>query len=145
MHRFGRNLFLACLWVLTLCLPCLALADVGISKLEIPPFMLIGGNTYTGKVTLTGPAPAGGAIVSLSAKEYQFATPGTFHVDIPPIVVVQGGTTTAEFQFTTYDPTEAIRGNIEAVYNTAVSIPVFLNHTTVSVVTTNSPVNGRRA
>ena len=64
-----------------------SLASVGLSASTVT-----GGSAVTGTAVLTGPAPAGGAVVSLS---------GGDPVSVPGSVTVSAGTTSATFNITT--------------------------------------------
>lgn len=65
-----------------------------LSPLSLNPTTVIGGNPSTGTVTLSGPAPAGGAQVILSSSDPSVA-------NVPPSVTIPGGATTATFTVNT--------------------------------------------
>jgi hypothetical protein len=63
---------------------------VVLSSLSLNPINIVGGTTSVGTVTLTGGAPAGGAVVSLSSTLPLIAS-------TPPTVTVPSGSTSATF------------------------------------------------
>jgi hypothetical protein len=69
-------------------------ASVALSSLSVNPTSVTGGNSSTGTVTLSGPAPAGGAIVALSSSNTTVAS-------VPSSVTVAAGATTATFTVST--------------------------------------------
>jgi hypothetical protein len=64
-----------------------------LADLSLQPGQIIAGNTATGTVTLNGPAPEGGMLVSLSSGDSAIAT-------VPETVSVAAGSTTATFRLT---------------------------------------------
>jgi hypothetical protein len=68
---------------------------VPLSSLSINPASVLGGITSQGVVTLTGAAPSGGVVVSLSSNMPSAAS-------VPSNVTVPGGSTSATFTITTY-------------------------------------------
>jgi hypothetical protein len=68
----------------------------GLSSLGLNPASLTGGSSSTGTVTLSGPAPAGGATVALSSN-----TPAVAAVPASGTVLVPEGATSATFPVTT--------------------------------------------
>jgi hypothetical protein len=69
-------------------------ASVSLSTLTLNPTSVVGGNSSTGTVTLSGPAPAGGAQVVLSSSN-------TLVARVPASVTVAAGATSATFTLTT--------------------------------------------
>jgi hypothetical protein len=65
-----------------------------LSALSLSPTSVVGGNTSQGTVTLTGAAPSGGAVVSLSSSNTAVAT-------VPSSVIVAAGSTSRTFTVTT--------------------------------------------
>ena len=65
-----------------------------LESLTITPSSVPGGTNATGTVTLSGPAPAGGIFITLSSGNNSVA-------QVPPIVAVAGGQTSANFTVTT--------------------------------------------
>ena len=63
-------------------------------SLTLNPTSVNGGNTSTGEIILSTPAPSGGAVFSLSSNNTSVAT-------VPPSVTIAAGLTTAVFQVTT--------------------------------------------
>jgi len=60
----------------------------GLQSFTVAPTSLLGGNSSTGTVTLTAPAPVGGTVVSLSS---------TPNASVPATVTVPAGSSTATF------------------------------------------------
>ncbi|HEY0376771.1 MAG TPA: hypothetical protein VGC87_07430 [Pyrinomonadaceae bacterium] len=86
----------------------LTVAPLAISSLTINPASIVGGNAVTGTVMLNGPAPAGGAVVTLSDSIPAATTPSnvtvpagaktkTFSVTTVPVTINQGGNVTASY------------------------------------------------
>jgi hypothetical protein len=63
-------------------------------SLTLNPVRVIGGTTSTGTVTLADPAPAGGAVLTLSSSNTSVAT-------VPASITVPAGSTSASFTVTT--------------------------------------------
>jgi hypothetical protein len=72
----------------------LNVTDTSISSVTLNPSSVTGGSTSTGTVTLLGPAPAGGWVVTL-------VSGNTVYVGVPTTVTVAAGATTATFTVTT--------------------------------------------
>jgi hypothetical protein len=68
--------------------------SVTLQSLTISPSWVFGGSNATGTVTLTGPAPAGGAVVQLRSSNTSAAT-------VPSSVTVPAGQTRASFTIRT--------------------------------------------
>ena len=112
------------------------------------PATMIFGSVSTGTVTLTAPAPAGGAVIALSIPSSEL---GLFY--LPDSVTVPAGGTTAQFQVTTAIAkartviTASYNGvnktaTLESVYPTVTALtctpnPVIGGDTTVCTVTMN--------
>jgi trimeric autotransporter adhesin len=79
------------------------------SSLTLNPSTVVGGNNSQGTVTLSGPAPSGGAVVSLGA--------GTFDASVPSTVTVPSGSTSATFPITTVQVGSTVVINITAGLN----------------------------
>lgn len=79
-----------------------------ISGLSLNPSSVTGGNTSTGTVTMSGPAPAGGAVIGLSS--------GNTVASVPASVTVAAGATSASFTVTTNPVPSTIIFNISAAY-----------------------------
>jgi hypothetical protein len=88
----------------------------GVSGLNINPVDLVGGASSTGTVTLSGAAPSGGAVVTLS-KAFSNGSPGTVPVTIPASVTVPAGQTSASFPIGTSSVTATTNVRISAAYN----------------------------
>lgn len=69
---------------------------------------VVGGSNVTGTVTLSGAAPTGGALVSLSSANAKAHVPAT--------VTVPAGSSSANFTITTLGTTSPVTGNITATY-----------------------------
>jgi hypothetical protein len=82
--------------------------ETALASLSITPAAMTGGQSGTGTVKLTDPAPAGGITVSLSS-----AIPA---LDVPVSVTVGAGATTATFAVTALPVEATASGNISAAY-----------------------------
>jgi len=111
----------------------------GINSLAVNPSSILGGQPATGTVTLTGPAPAGGAVVSLSS-----ANPAA---TVPASVTVAANLTAANFSLNTTPVSTTTIGNLIASYSgvnksTSITVnpatPVILS----SVTLTPSAISG---
>ena len=80
-----------------------------LTSLGVNPSSVVGGSPSTGTVTLSGPAPAGGAVVSLSSDNTSAAT-------VPASVTVAAGATSATFAVTTSPVSGSTAVTISAVY-----------------------------
>ena len=81
----------------------------GLSSLGVNPSSVVGGSPSTGTVTLTGPAPVGGALVSLSSDNTSAAT-------VPASVTVAAGASSATFTITTSPVSGSTAVNLSALY-----------------------------
>ncbi|PYN96566.1 MAG: hypothetical protein DMD91_21045 [Candidatus Rokuibacteriota bacterium] len=79
------------------------------SALTFSPSPVVGGNPATGTVTLSQPAPAGGALVTLSS------SPGI--ASAPPNVTVSPGATSASYPVATSIPAVSTAANLSACFN----------------------------
>ena len=84
-------------------------STVTLSTLTLNPTTVVGGRTSAGTVTLSGPAPSGGAVVSLTS-----ANPAVARV--PATVTVSAGQTSASFTASTSAVTTATRVAFTASY-----------------------------
>ena len=86
-------------------------SSVTLQSLTISPFFVMGGGTATGTVTLSGPAPAGGAVVQLRSSSSR--------ATVPTSVTVPAGATRASFTIRTRsDPSRPVEVvTITATYN----------------------------
>src|SRR5207244_8246520 len=85
--------------------------QVTLSSLTLNPSSVIGGvQSSTGTVTLSGPAPAGGTVVSLSS-----SSPGL--ASVPSSVTIPAGATSASFTVNTSIVLISTSVNISASYN----------------------------
>jgi hypothetical protein len=87
-------------------------ASLSFSSLSLSPTSVIGGNSSTGSVVLSGPAPSGGALVTLSSNNPAVAK-------VPPSVVVAAGATSATFTVSTRAVTASTSVMISAAYGGA--------------------------
>jgi hypothetical protein len=83
-------------------------AGVTLSTLTVSPTSVNGGNSSQGSVTLTGPAPSGGALVTLSDNSASASTPAS--------VTVAAGATSASFTITTGTVTASTAVTITASF-----------------------------
>jgi len=81
-----------------------------LSSITLSPTTVVGGNTSQATVTLSGAAPTGGAIVSLSSSNTAVAT-------VPASVTVAAGKTTATATVTSKTVTSSSTATITATYN----------------------------
>jgi LmbE family N-acetylglucosaminyl deacetylase len=83
---------------------------VALSALTVSPGSVVGGSPSTGTVTLSGPAPSGGAVVTLVSSNASVAS-------VPGSVTVAANATTATFQVTTNVVASNTPVTISATYN----------------------------
>jgi len=101
---------------------------VVLSSVSLSPSSVIGGNSSTGTVTLSGPAPTGGVLVTLSSSNTAAAT-------VPASATVPAGSTSTTFSVTT-SPVAAIATSvIGATYGASASASLTVNPPAVSRVT----------
>lgn len=109
--RFVRPLILA-LAVLTALPVCVhyALAQGGpvVSSISIPPGRVVGGTSAQGTVTLSAPAPGGGAQIGLSSN--------TPPASVPSTITVPAGSTSAQFTVNTAIVMAPVFASISATY-----------------------------
>jgi len=94
-----------------------------LSSVTVSPGSVVGGNSSTGTVTLTSPAPSTGILVGLSST----------NSTVPPSVTVTSGSTTATFTVTTQVVTGTTSAVITASYN-GVNQTATLTETVVPVI-----------
>jgi hypothetical protein len=87
-------------------------ASVSLSSLSLNPTSVMGGNSSTGTVTLSGAAPAGGAQVTLSSNN-------TTAANVPSSVTVAAGATSASFTIGTSAVAASTTVTISASYRSA--------------------------
>ena len=92
----------------TVTLSLVAGEGVGLSAVSLNPATVTGGSPSTGTVTLSGPAPAGGILVTLSSDHAAAAVPAS--------VTVTDGNSTATFPVTTTAVATATSATITATY-----------------------------
>src|SRR5467141_2900950 len=86
-------------------------ASSSLSSLSLNPASVAGGNSSTGTVALSGPAPTGGAQVALSSNNGA--------ASVPPSVTIAAGATSATFVVTTSTVASSTTVTISAVYSGA--------------------------
>jgi len=99
------------------------LPPAALSAVSVSPASVVGGNSSTGTVTLTSPAPASGIVVGLSST----------NSTVPPSVTVTAGSTTATFTVTTSPVASTTSAVITASYN-GVNETATLTETVVPVI-----------
>ncbi len=85
-------------------------AATALSGVSVSPASVVGGASSTGTVTLSGPAPAGGAAVTLTSSN-------TAAAQVPASVTVAAGATSATFTATTSPVVSTTAVTITASYN----------------------------
>ena len=83
--------------------------QVSLNSLGLNPSTVTGGQNVTGTVSLTGPAPAGGAVITLAS-----ANPAA---TVPNSVTVAPNSSSANFTVTTSSVSATTAGNITATYS----------------------------
>jgi hypothetical protein len=83
--------------------------QAALSSVSVNPSSVTGGQAPTGTVSLTGPAPSGGAVVNLSS-----ANPAA---SVPASVTVQSNATAANFAVATAPVSSTTIGNVTATYS----------------------------
>jgi hypothetical protein len=87
-------------------------SSLSLSSLSVNPTSVTGGNSSTGTVTLSGPAPAGGAQVALSSSHTSMAR-------VPSSVTIAAGATSASFTISTRTVTASTAVTISASFSGA--------------------------
>jgi hypothetical protein len=82
------------------------------ASVTLNPTVVVGGTSSQGTVTLTGPAPTGGATVTLTSSN-------TAAAQVPANVVVTAGATSATFTITTSSVSSATSSDISASFGSA--------------------------
>jgi sugar lactone lactonase YvrE len=106
LKQFRTQVF----FVFLLLLPATAAAAVGLSSFTLKPSTVVQGTPSVGTVTLDGPAPTGGATVTLTSLNPAVAS-------VPGSVVVPQGTTSAQVLVDTLAVTTPTVVTIQASYN----------------------------
>ena len=88
-----------------------AAAAASLSAVSVNPASVVGGISSTGTVTLTGAAPSGGAVVTLSSNNMSVA-------GVPASVMVAAGATSATFTVTTTAVIANASATLTGAYNT---------------------------
>ncbi|MBZ5690072.1 MAG: cadherin-like domain-containing protein [Acidobacteriia bacterium] len=88
----------------------LTVTPPGLSSVSLNPTSVQGGTSSTGTVTLSAPAPSGGAVVTLSSSNASAAT-------VPASVTVAANATTAVFSVSTTPVANNTSVTISAIYN----------------------------
>ena len=96
----------------------------------VTPDAITGGNNATGTVTLSGAAPSGGAVVTLT-KSFSDGSPGTVPITIPASVTVPAGQATASFPVSSSNVTATVtvtrarqRSMAQQPFNTSLLFPL---------------------
>jgi Domain of unknown function (DUF4082)/Bacterial Ig domain/Purple acid Phosphatase, N-terminal domain/Fibronectin type III domain len=89
-----------------------ASGSASLTSVTLNPTSVTGGSSSTGTVTLTGPAPSGGAVVTLSSSNTTAAT-------VPASVTIAAGATSNTFTVTTTAVTTSTAVTITASYSGA--------------------------
>ena len=105
----------------------LTINPVTLSSLGLSPSSIVGGNSSTGTVTLTGPAPAGGIVVGLSDNSAVAQTPVS--------VTVAAGSRTATFTITTVGVSSSTGVTITATYGVSRSATLTVNPASLASLT----------
>ena len=85
-------------------------ASVALSSLSVNPTSVTGGNSSTGTVTLSGAAPTGGALITLSSNN-------TTAANVPSSVTVAAGATSATFTVSTSAVAASAIVTVSAAYS----------------------------
>lgn len=110
-------------------------ASVNVSSLTLTPTSVQGGIGSTGTVRISGPAPSGGAMVTLVSDNSAAVVPAS--------VTVGTGATSANFNVVTNPVASSTTANISATYDTTVSAPLTITPPSLTSVTLNpTTVNG---
>ena len=111
---------------------------LGLSAISVSPVVVTGGHVATGTVTLSNPAPGGGAVVALSGSNNTAAVEDSS-------VTVAGGATTATFNVYTNFVKTATPVTITGSYNGTQSATIMVNPAGASLLTiwpaTTTPLN----
>jgi hypothetical protein len=82
---------------------------VSLNSLDVNPASVVGGQASTGTVTLSGPAPSGGAVVTLSSGDAAAAS-------VPPSIAIEAGVTSVSFSIATSAVAVQTRVDVTAYY-----------------------------
>ena len=91
----------------------------------VTPDALTGGSNATGTVTLSGAAPSGGAVVTLT-KSFADGSPGTVPITIPASVTVPAGQSTASFTIGTSSVTATVTVTVHGAFNGSTALHHFV-------------------
>ena len=92
-------------------------APASLASVSIKPASITGGQPATGTVTLSGAAPAGGAVISLASANPAASVPGS--------ITVPADTSSANFTVNTSTVTATTTGNITATYGDVIKSATF--------------------
>jgi hypothetical protein len=115
--------------------PQAASGPASLSAVSVNPTSVVGGASSTGTVTLTGAAPTGGALVTLSSNNAAAAVPAS--------VTVASGATTATFAVTTTTVTTATTATITGAYGGATRSAMLTVNPAGAAVTLTVTATGR--
>jgi hypothetical protein len=93
--------------------------------LTVTPDALTGGSNATGTVTLSGAAPSGGAVVTLT-KSFADGSPGTVPITVPASVTVPAGQSTASFTIGTSSVTTTVTVTVHGAFNGSTALHHFV-------------------
>jgi hypothetical protein len=100
-----------------------------LSTVSLSPASVVGGGSSTGTVSLTGPAPIGGAVVTLLSDDAS--------ATVPASVTVAPGATTATFPVTTTPISASTSANILGSYGGFQSATLTINPASLSALSLN--------
>lgn len=113
---------------LVVLLPLAATAAVSLSSVSLKPSTVVQGMPSLGTVVISGPAPSGGAVVSLTS-----SNPGV--AGVPASITIPAGRASATFMVTTSSVTTSSLVTISATYNRVTISPTL-------TVTPRLPIRG---
>ncbi len=86
-----------------------AVKVITVTAMTLNPTSITGGVSSTGSITISGPAPAGGAVIALSTANSDVLT-------VPASVSIAAGGTTASFKVNATHVTELVQSSVSASY-----------------------------
>jgi hypothetical protein len=107
----------------------LTINPASVASVSLSPNIVVGGNTSTGSVTLSGPAPAGGTVIALSSDSAAAVVPAN--------VTVLAGATAATFPISTNAVSSVTAANIGAIYYSTQSAALTINPPALTSVSLN--------
>jgi hypothetical protein len=113
----------------------IAVLPQGVKGIVLSPNSLLGGASSTATVTLTGPAPTGGAEVS-------FDTTNPSAIKVPIKIVIPQGSTTGTAQIETYPTGTDTSGYVSATFNSTARALLTVKASEVISFSADTSVNG---